>query len=443
VLRAQQDFRDGDAGASWIATAVNRALDDVSAPYLHESAYVTGATFRSRFGGRKYEINGSVAASRVAGSPAAITRTQRSSAHYFQQPGDDPVVDSARVSLSGYAVQLKVGKYGGGITRFESSLVRQSAGFEVNDLGYLRRADILDWSTWASLNFQTPTRFYRWLAFNGNHWQHWTTSGLALKNAWNFNAHLGLHSNWNFHAGTTIGGLGETYCDRCTRGGPALRDSRGVYPWFGVNGDSRRMLVPGFWANLSRYDEGRSSSVSFSPYLDIQASTSLRASLGTNLYSGESNTQWYGNFTDAGGTTHYTFAHLDQRTVSMTVRVNYAATPDLTFEFYGEPFASSGAYSDFREVSATPGAGSYADRFQPYAPPGTPTTAFSYRQLRTNAVVRWEYRPGSTLFLVWAHGRQDYVVNEPRRSWQDDFGGLFGLHPDNTFLLKVSYWFNR
>ncbi len=442
VLRAQQDFRDGDAGVSWIATGVNRALDEVSSPYLHESAYVTGASFRNRFGGRNYEINGSFAASHVAGSPAAIARTQRSSAHYFQQPGDDPVVDSTRTSLSGYALQIKVGKYAGGFTRFESSLVRQSAGFEVNDLGYLRRADILDWSTWAALSFQTPTRLYRWAQVNGNHWEHWTTSGLRLENAWNFNGHIGLHNNWNFHAGATIGSLGETYCDRCTRGGPALRDSRGIFPWFGMNGDSRRMLVPGFWVNLSHQDEGRSTSISFSPYLQIQASTSLRASLGTNLYRAKSNTQWYGNFADAG-TTHYTFARLDQRTVSMTVRLNYAATPDLTFEFYGEPFASSGTYSAFREVSDTPDAERYADRFQPYTPPGTPTTTFSYRQLRTNAVVRWEYRPGSTLFLVWTHGREDYLVNEPRRSWHDDFGGLFGLHPDNTFLLKVSYWFNR
>jgi hypothetical protein len=443
VLRAQQDLRGGDAGVSWIATAVNRALDGVSAPFMHESAYVTGASFRSRFGGRNYEINGSVAASRVSGSAAALARTQKSSVHYFQQPGDDPSVDTTRTSLSGYAAQIKVGKYAGGITRFESSLVRQSAGFEVNDLGYLRRADILDWSTWASVNFQTPTRLYRWLSFNGNHWQHWNTSGLALENAWNFNSHIGLNNNWNFHAGTTIGGLGTTYNDRSTRGGPALRQSRYLAPWFGVNGDSRRMVVPNLWVNLSRRDEGRSRSWSLSPSLGIQASTRFRVGLGAGLSRAENNTQWYGNPSDADGTMHHTFARLDQRTVSMNVRINYAATPDLTFEFYGEPFASSGTYSDLRQVSATPDAAGYDERFVPFTPSGTPTTTFSYRQLRTNAVLRWEYRPGSTLFLVWAHGREGSTTNEPRQVWHDDFADLFGMHPDNTFLVKVSYWLNR
>jgi hypothetical protein len=127
----------------------------------------------------------------------------------------------------------------------------------------------------------------------------------------------------------------------------------------------------------------------------------------------------------------------------MNVRLRYTATPDLTFEFYGEPFASNGTYTDVREVSATPGAGDYEDRFQPYAPPAGAPLAFSFKQLRTNAVLRWEYLPGSTLFLVWAHGREGFAADEERKSWQDELGGLMDLDPDNTFLLKVSYWLNR
>jgi hypothetical protein len=181
VLRAQQDLRGGDAGVDWIATAVNRANDATTAPVLHRSAYVTGVSARNRFGGRNFELAGSFALSRVAGTPEAIARTQRSSAHYYQQPGDDLDFDPTRTSLGGYAAQFKVGKYGGGITRFETSFVTQSAGFEVNDMGYLRRADIHDWSTWASLNFQSPTRVYRWAFVNGNTWHHWNTSGAASR----------------------------------------------------------------------------------------------------------------------------------------------------------------------------------------------------------------------------------------------------------------------
>jgi hypothetical protein len=96
-----------------------------------------------------------------------------------------------------------------------------------------------------------------------------------------------------------------------------------------------------------------------------------------------------------------------------------------------------------REVSATPGADAYADRFKPYTAPSDAQTAFKFTQLRTNAVVRWEFRPGSTLFVVWAHGRQDAANQNPNQSWVRDYRDLFALHPDNTFLVKLAYWLNR
>src|SRR5690606_15342387 len=308
-------------------------------------------------------------------------------------PGDDIDLDPARESLTGTAAQLKFGKYGGGITRFETSFVRQSAGFEVNDLGFLRRADLQDWSTWAALRFNTPTTLYRWLQINGNHWQTWNTSGTRLQTAFNTNGHMGLHNNWDVHAGVTIDGVGEVYCDRCTRGGPVLRQSRGIYPWFGVNADSRRMVAPSMWVNLGFTDEGRSRNVYLNPSMRLQLSTSLQAQIGAGIGRNTDATQWFGNFTD-GGTTHYTFARLKQRTLSMNVRVNYTVGPDLTFEFYGEPFVSTGRFTDIRELSATPNADAYDDRFIPFAPPANTDTGFSFSQLRTNAVLRWEYMPG-------------------------------------------------
>jgi hypothetical protein len=164
--------------------------------------------------------------------------------------------------------------------------------------------------------------------------------------------------------------------------------------------------------------------------------------IGTGFSQDHDNTQWYGNFPQ-GGVTHYTFAHIDQRTTSMSTRVNYTITPDLTFEFYGQPFVSTGEYTDIREISATPDADDYDDRFQPYTPPPNSQTEFKFTRLRTNAVVRWEYRPGSTLFVVWAHGREDAPTQYSRQPWMRDYRDLFSLHPDNTFLIKVAYWFNR
>ena len=443
VLRAQQDMRGGEAGVSFIATGVNRSLDDLTSPALHNSAFTTGATFRNRFHHAQYEVAGQVAASRLAGSPAVIAATQKNAVHYYQQPGDDYTVDTGRTSLFGHSEQLKFGKYGGGITRFESSVVRHSAGFDVNDLGFLRRADILDWSTWSALTFQDARGIYRWAQVNGNHWEQWNTSGSRLENAFNFNGHMGLRNNWDVHMGSTFGHLTKSFCDRCTRGGPLLRSSRTIYPWAGFNTDSRKIVSAGVWTNLSFYDEGKSNGYSFSPYVNVRVSTQFQLNIGPNLAWDHNNTQWFGNFADDAGVTHYTFAHLNQRTISMSTRLNYTATPNLTFEFYGQPFVSTGTYSDVRELSATPDAAAYDDRFVPYTPPPGQKVAFKVTQLRTNTVVRWEYRPGSTLFVVWTQGRQDDSNQNPDQSWTHDYRDLFGLHPDNTFLIKLAYWLSR
>jgi hypothetical protein len=443
VLRAVQDFRGGETDVGLIATGVQRSLDEWTEPVLHRSAYTAGASLRHRFAGQNYQLAAQLTASRVAGTPDALLPTQRGSVHYFQQPGDDPAVDPTRTSLTGHAAQIKVGKYGGGITRFESSLVRQSAGFEVNDLGFLRRADVLDWSTWAALSFREPTRVYRWAQVNANHWETWNTSGLRLENAVNVNGHAGLWFNWDVHLGGTLGRITESYCDRCTRGGPALRQSRGFFPWFGFNGDSRKLVVPSMWVNLNYSDDGRSHGSSLSPSMSLNLSTRLQANVGASFSRDHNNTQWFDNVTDAGGTTHHVFARLEQRTVSMNARVNYAATPDLTFEFYGQPFVSTGRYSDVREVSATPDAADYDARFRPYTLPASEATEFRVAQLRTNAVLRWEFRPGSTLFLVWAHGRQEREDVYSARSWAGDYRDLLSEHPDNTFLVKVAYWLAR
>jgi hypothetical protein len=443
LVRAQQDLRGGESGISFIATAVNRRLDGLTNPYMHDGAYSAGATFRHRFHKQQYELAGQLAGSFVEGTPAAILRTQTSAVHYYQQPGDDLEVDTSATTLSGSAAQLKFGKYSGGITRFETSIVRQSAGFDVNDLGFLRRADKVDWSTWGALSWRTAKWIYRWAQLNGNHWETWNTSGDRLEDAWNVNGHMGLNNNWDVHLGGTVSGVRPSNCDRCTRGGPLLRSSRGFFPWGGVNTDSRKVVSGGVWFNFGFFDEGNSRSSSFDPYMNFRLSTNMQAELSLGVSKDKNDAQWFGNFPDTTGAIHYSFAHLDQRTVSMSLRLNYTMSPNLTFEFYGAPFVSSGTYTNFRETSATPRADNYEDRFQPYIPPANSETAFKFTQLRTNAVFRWEYRPGSTMYLVWTHGRQDSDDGTNHQSWSRDYRDLFAAHPNNTFLIKLAYWVNR
>jgi hypothetical protein len=146
---------------------------------------------------------------------------------------------------------------------------------------------------------------------------------------------------------------------------------------------------------------------------------------------------------DVRGTAHYTFAHLDQTTASLTGRVDYTVTRDLTVQVYAQPFVSKGAYSNVREL-ADPRAATYDARYRPYGDTAVTSRpgGFNVKQFRSNVVVRWEYRPGSTLFLVWTQARAGSAATQGSRSLGGDFADLFGLHPDNTFLAKASYWIN-
>ena len=442
VVRLQQDLRNGESGVGVMVTAVNRSLDQWADDSLHRNAYVGAVDFRHRFFGRRYQVSGSFDLSRVAGTPSAITATQRDPVHYYQRP-DARRLDITRTSLAGDAEELSFSKVGGGITRFETSYQRRSPGFEVNDVGFLRRADQQSWSTWFALQSQRPSSFYQTAFWNFNWWQYWTAAGLPLERAANTNVHVRLHNHWWVHAGGTLGQLGTTFCDRCARGGPAVRLDPYIAPWIGFEGDDRHRLVPFLWINYWRGDVGRSDNLSVEPELVLRLASRFSTSFSLSASRNRNDTQWFRNITDTAGVTHYTFARLHQRTASLTWRVDYTATPDLTVQLYAQPFVSKGTYSNVVELANTR-APEYADRWQPYADTAVANNpgGLNFKQFRSNVVLRWEYRPGSTLFVVWTQGRDDSVPRMGTRSFAGDFRDLFNLHPDNTLLIKASYWLN-
>src|SRR5213595_314859 len=221
VLRGQQDFRKGQSGVGVMFTAVNRSLDPLTEAALRRSAYVGALDFRHRFLNSRYQVSGSLDLSRVAGTPAAITATQRDPVHYYQRPDAGLRLDSTRTSLGGDAEELLFGKVGGGITRFETSYLRRSPGFEVNDLGFLLRADQQSWNNWFGIQSLHPSSIYQTAFWNFNWWQYWSAHGLPLERGANTNGHVQLNNRWWIHTGATLGQLGTTFCDlNCTRGGP-------------------------------------------------------------------------------------------------------------------------------------------------------------------------------------------------------------------------------
>ncbi len=444
VARVRQDLRKGNTSFGGILTAVNRMSDRWTSPYLPSDAYAAALDFRHRFFNNLYEVSGSFDQSRVQGSKAAMLLVQRNAVHYYQRPDASLPLDSNRTALAGDAEELKFGKVGGQNLMFETSYLRRSAGFEVNDLGFLRRADQQSWNTWVGFFDRREHLFYKRFQVNNNWWQYWTTAGLPLEAAYNTNMHITLKNNWGWHLGGTVGQLGQTYDDRASRGGPAIRQSAYIAPWLSIGGDDRKAIVPSFSTSYFRGEGGRNSSWDFSPQVEYKVAGRFSSSLSLGRSRNITDNQWYGNFTDAG-VRHYTFAHLDQTTNSATLRMNYTFSPTVSLQAYAQPFVSKGTYSDVRQLSATPRASSYDARFAPYldADVTSDPGGFNFKALQSNVVFRWEYNPGSTLFLVWNQGRQGSDPLEGTNTFRGDVNDLFRLHPANTFLVKVSYWLNR
>ena len=445
VIRATQDFRGGNSGIGAMITAVNRNLDSWSSPFLASSAFAGALDFRHKFLKNNYEVSGSLDQSLVQGSTEVINALQTNSVHGYQRPDADLPYDPNRTSLRGDAEEVRLGKVGGQHLLFESAYSRRSPGFEVNDLGYLRRADQQSWSTWMGF-FDRKTRlFYTRFQLNNNWWQWWTTQGLPLEAAYNTNMHITFKNNMGWHMGGTLGQLGKTYDDRMTRGGPAVRQDSYFSPWLSINGDDRKWIVPYFSTNYFESSDKRNWSVNFSPEVDFKVMGRFSSAINLNWSHNVSDNQFYGNFTDASDLTHYTIAHLDQHTTSLTGRFNYTFTPNVSLQTYLSPFVSKGTYSNVRQVSSTPRADNYDDRYAPYndlsvtSNPG----GFNFKAFQSNVVLRWEYKPGSTLFAVWNQGRQGYNGAEGDNTFHGDVQDLFRLHPANTFLIKVSYWLNR
>ena len=443
VVRLRQDLRDGESSIGAIVTAVNRDNDLFTTQHLRHSAYVGAMDFRHRFPGGRYEISGSVDLSRVTGTDSAIALTQRDAAHYYQRPDAGLRYDPTRTSLSGDGESLQFGKVGGAHVLFQTGYERRSPGFEINDLGYLQRADQQTWSTWVGFFDRKRRALTQRFQWNFNWWQYWTSAGLPEERAFNTNTHTTFNNTWSFHTGFTLGQLGETYCYDCARGGRAVRQDPYFAPWAGLNGDDRKAIVPYFWVNYWRGDGGRSHSLNLMPEVDFKLASRVTAAVIPNYTRKTNHIQPRDPVTDAQGRViHSVFSHLEQKQLGVTVRVTYPFDANLSLQVYAQPFVSKGTYSNQQELSATPRAAGYASRYIPYRDT-TLSKGFNNKQFHSNVVLRWEYRPGSTLFVVWSQGRQQSDGAEGTRGLRGDLGDLFDLRPDNGFLVKLSYWINK
>lgn len=440
VGRASRDFRDGSSSIGLITTAVLRSLDDDTRDFIRRNAVVSVVEGFHRFADDSYELAGYAGRTRVAGTEGAIARTQLNPVHLHQRPDGDARFDSTRTSLSGGVLSISAAKLSGAV-RFNTFVRLASTEVELNDAGFQFLINDRSIRNLVSLRSLRPGSWYRSSYSQIETENHWTSGGLPSGSAVRAHTSFSLLNNWGWALTYALANPNTNYCTSCARGGPALRLDPTQTLQVNVSGDSRRAVVPQLEWAVTAGDDDRTWERRGTAGADVRWSTRFSTAVSVAASRRVDNQQWianYGHF--LSDTTHYTFARLSQTTFSLTTRASFTATPLLTFQFYAQPFMSAGSFADWRKINAAR-APEYDERFVSYGNGSVPD-GFNFKQFNSNAVVRWEYRPGSTLFFVWQQGRVQNGLNRGTFEFERDYRDLFRAHPVNTFLVKATYFFN-
>ncbi|HEV2131433.1 MAG TPA: DUF5916 domain-containing protein [Longimicrobiaceae bacterium] len=463
VGRVNRELREGQTAIGGILTAVNRDLaSEAAIASLRSAAYVGGIDFQHEWASRGWMLSGYFAASEVFGREQAITRTQRSPTRYFQRPDADHLqIDPDATSLGGYAAQLQLEKRAGKHITGDLVLWAVSPGYETNDLGLLFGADRVRGLAALEYAQRQPGRVLRsWRArmhsvlgqnYGGDRVE-------EVVGMWTQLQHLSYWSLvlWGDYSS-------ETMNDRFTRGGPLVRLPARWTGSVGIGSDPRKPVLVRA-SVLSAGDRAGERSLEGSLSLGVRPSPRWSLSAGPRLRRVEAPAQYVTAVPDpemaATYGRRYVFAPLDLTELSLQTRLNLTFTPDLSLELYAQPLLSHGSFGtprelaaprtfEFHEYGAQTGTLTRLEDGYEIDPDGAgpaevfrvPDRSFDTRSLRGNAVLRWEYRPGSTLFLVWQ-----------QRRWNDDLtnsfhvgraaDALWSARPENVLVLKWTYWFN-
>lgn len=482
VGRTRRDFRQGRTVVGAILTHTARDLSTRDRPYdlgredfvdgpevfrpmLIGSAGVGGVDFEHNWSNRVYTASAYAIGSRIGGAASTIANAQRAPYRLFQRPDDSRSVDTTATSLSGYAYGAAVarrGRHWGGSVAVQD----YSPGLEINDLGFGQIADRRSLALEAEYNEQAPRG--RMKAFRQYGSYLYTTHamnydgvsvtqqiggggfGQRAKSLWNFN----VSGGYNLPA----------FNDRLLRGGPL---AKAPSQWFGnvnVTTDPRKLYVLSLFANGSG-DEVGSRNGSFGATVDTRPRSFIRVVAGPSISRGNNALQYITRVTDAEATatygSRYLFGTVEQTTFSLNTRINWTFTPRISLEIVAQPFVSSGAYDGFKYFSrprtlnfakfgvdngSTVARDSSrivldADGAGPSRPVTLGNPDFTLRSMRGSAVMRWEYRPGSTLFFVWQQNRSGSSSDGTLRP--GDFSRAFSEPGQNVFLIKANFWLAR
>ncbi|MCD6091956.1 MAG: carbohydrate binding family 9 domain-containing protein, partial [Bacteroidales bacterium] len=359
LARVQKDYNDGNTIIGGMITSTNRWTDTSTEDYFHKDAYTGGVDFTQYFKKKVWMFNVNAAFSQVNGTADAITRTQESSARYFQREDNDYVnYDPTKTSLMGSGGRLQLIRQKGHWTHL-AVVLWKTPGFELNDMGYLRQADQLFTMFWGQYRVWEPKGIYRSWNLSGDYYNVWDFGGSLLGHGLEFNGNMNFKNFWNFwgHYNLNTNGISNT----SLRGGPRMRTEGSNSIQYNVSTDSRKKLHFYVYNNFGRGFDGSSKTFSVGSGFTYKPINTLTVSFNPRFNKSFNELQYIGR-ESFGGDDRYLFASIDQKVLSASIRISYNVTPDLTLQYWGQPFIASGKYSAFKTIS-NPMADSYRDRF--------------------------------------------------------------------------------
>jgi hypothetical protein len=461
VARVRKDLREGRTTLGAAVTAVHRSLEGTKLDWLHDQAYTAGVEGVHRFWDEHWTADLRLAGSYVHGSAEALDETQTSSVHYFQRPDADHLdYDPNRTSLTGASMLWSFGKTAGGHWRITTGGDARTPGFEANDIGFQRGSDYFSQWFWTQYREDRPGDLLRSHATNFNVWRVWDTSPRHLFTGGNVSGQATFLNYWGVGGGFGIdfnvqdpGGL---------RGGPLLRRDPVYNLWFNAWSDARRTVNATLngWGWVAPASGSRGGGLT--PLVTVQALSNLDLAIGPSLTAQLNDNQYVDEVDDTAGDPHYVLGRLRQVTAALTLRASYTFSPRMGLQLYAQPFVSTGRYNEYKEATS-PQADRYDDRYTIFRADQVMDDAegfrtvdtngdgagdfefeladFNFRELRSNLVFRWEYRPGSALFLIWSHGRtSESEKPDGRFALSDDVSALADETGEHVFLAKLNYW---
>ncbi len=456
VARVQQDYNEGSTTLGGMITATNRFIHDPQLSFLGRDAYTGGLDLLHQWHDKKYYVDAKLVGSMVNGSAASIMRLQESSARYYQRPGATYLgFDTTRRQMNGYGARLRIGK-GTGLWRYSTGASVISPGLELNDIGYMQTSDLVRQENDISYFVNQPVSIFMTYSVN-----------LEQFNSWNFNssylgsgAHLSFSSQFRNKWKLQLNLIGHTQAldTRILRGGPDMIVPANYMTFGMIETDNSKKLYFDFNFDGSHSDQNALNNYQLAPGVVIRPVNTLKIGLTMNYAINHDQLQYVVTVNPGTGD-RYIVGKVDQKTLGFTFRADYHITPEFSIQYYGSPFMSKGTFSEFKRV-VDPENSNYYKRYITYANPvasanglemdengdGTPDYTisnpdFNFHQFRSNLVVRWEYHPGSMLYLVWSSDRTG-DTNPINTGMDTSWHQMWKKFPTNVFLIKFNYWFS-